>query len=110
MPAYEFTCKNEECTVEVFENRLTFAEFDLLPRDEAGSVTMACVCGEMATKVFSAYGNISSSDDPSFSCTPGKSDFQRNSANRESNSFGDMKHDGWVEREVGNKGQWEYAD
>lgn len=107
MPAYEFKCVEHG----VFEREFTFAEFDELKRNKDGEVVVKCVsCKKLAPKIFSTWGSISTSDDPSRSCTPGKSDYQRGNANREVNSFGDFDFNGWAERPQHDKRSWEYAD
>lgn len=93
MPFYEYKCPEHG----VFDEMMSMAEM---------KESMPCAeCGEMAPKIVSAFGNISTSDDPSFGSSRGKAW----SGNKEFGGFdADTKH-GWAERPTHSKSDWEYA-
>lgn len=89
MPIYEFKCP---------EHGIFDLEFRMADMPQSAS----CHCGVDSPKQFSLFGNISTSDDPSF----GSSRNQKR--NREYQGFDPNKHD-WVERPKHDKSDWEYA-
>lgn len=93
MPTYEFKCP----THGVFEQDFRMADMP---------ASLACgECGEESPKILSLFGNISTSDDPSFGS--GRGTLQNR--NHEFSGFdADTKH-GWAERPTHSKSDWEYA-
>lgn len=92
MPFYEFNCPEHG----VFNEMFSMAD---MPQ-----ATPCDKCGVEAPKILSTFGNVSTSDDPSF----GSSKNGQLGQNREHSGFdADTKH-GWAERPTHSKSDWEY--
>ena len=89
MPTYEFKCDEHG----VFEQEFSI---ESMPQEAT------CVCGSKGPKVISKFGNISTSDDPSFSSSK-----QPWSGRHEYQGFDPDNH-GWAEKPKHSKSDWEY--
>lgn len=90
MPTYEFKCP---------EHGLFDRDFSM---SEMPQATECPACGAVSQKQLSLFGNISTSDDPSFGSS------RNGRRNREFQGF-DPDKSGWVERPKHKKSDWEYA-
>lgn len=92
MPTYEYKCPEHG----VFDRQFAMSEMPQVV--ECGS------CGAESPKQISLFGNISTSDDPSFGSARGS----LSKRTREFSGFDPDNH-GWVEKPKHNKSDWEYA-